>query len=367
VAVPLFDTRTPLEPLLPQLRERAAAVLEGGAYILGPEVEAFERELAEYLGVAHVVGVANGTDALTIALRALGVGEGDEVLVPSFTFYATAEAIPPIGARPVFCDVDPDTFCVTPETVQAVMTPRTKAVIVVHLFGNVAPVAEIEALGLPVVEDAAQAAGALAADGRRAGSLGTIATFSFYPSKNLGAFGDGGAITTNDAALDEQVRMLRFHGSRDKESFELVGYNSRLDAMQAALLRITLPHLDRWCDGRRAAAAAYEESSLGEVCALPRPSPGCTPAWHLYVVRHAEPDRLAAALQAAAVGQKAYYRVPTHRQVAMREYAAGGPELPATDELARTHLAIPMSPVLNAEQVAEVAEAAHAAAPNRMS
>jgi dTDP-4-amino-4,6-dideoxygalactose transaminase len=250
--------------------------------------------------------------------------------------------------------------------VQAVITPRTKAVIVVHLFGNVAPVAEIEALGLPVVEDAAQAAGALAADGRRAGSLGTIATFSFYPSKNLGAFGDGGAITTNDAALDEQVRMLRFHGSRDKESFELVGYNSRLDAMQAALLRITLPHLDGWCDGRRAAAAAYEASSLGEACTLPRPSAGCTPAWHLYVVRHPEPEVLSAAFQAAGIGHKGYYRVPTHRQVAMREYA-DGPELPVTDELARTHLAIPMSPVLNPEQVAEVAEAAHAAAPNRMS
>ena len=223
-------------------------------------------EFAASLGARHAIGVANGTDALTLALRALGVGPGDEVIVPSFTFYASAEAIPPTGARPVFCDVDPETFCVTPETVQAAITPRTKAVIVVHLFGNVAPVAEIEALGVPVVEDAAQAAGALAADGRRAGSLGTIATFSFFPSKNLGAFGDGGAVVTSDDALDERVRMLRFHGSRDKESFELVGYNSRLDAMQAALLRITLPHLDRWCDGRRAAAAAYEASGLGEVC-----------------------------------------------------------------------------------------------------
>ena len=217
--------------------------------------------------------------------------------MPSFTFYASAEAIPPTGARPVFCDVDPETFCVTQETVQAVMTPRTKAVIVVHLFGNVAPVAEIEALGVPVVEDAAQAAGALAADGRRAGSLGTIATFSFFPSKNLGAFGDAGAVVTSDDELDERVRMLRFHGSRDKESFELVGYNSRLDELQAALLRVTLPHLDAWCDGRRAAAAAYEESDLGEVAELPQPAAGCTPAWHLYVVRHPRADDLAAALK----------------------------------------------------------------------
>jgi dTDP-3-amino-3,4,6-trideoxy-alpha-D-glucose transaminase len=239
-------------------------------------------------------------------------------------------------------------------------------VIVVHLFGNVAPVAEIEALGVPVVEDAAQAAGAVAADGRRAGSLGTIATFSFFPSKNLGAFGDGGAVVTSDDALEERVRMLRFHGSRAKETFELVGYNSRLDEMQAALLRLTLPHLDRWCEGRRAAAAAYEESGLGDVCELPQPAEGCTPAWHLYVVRHEQPDDLAAALKAADIGHKAYYRVPTHRQPAMLEYAAGGLELPVTDELARTHLAIPMSPVLSPEQAAEVAQAAHAVAPNRM-
>ena len=186
----------------------------------------------------------------------------------------------------MFCDVDPETFCVTAETVRAALTPRTKAVIAVHLFGNVAPIEEIEALGVPVLEDAAQAAGSVAADGRRAGALGTIATFSFFPSKNLGAFGDGGAITTNDDALAERVRMLRFHGSRDKETFELVGYNSRLDELQAALLRITLPHLDGWCDGRRAAAAAYEDAGLGELVELPRPAPGSSPAWHLYVVRH---------------------------------------------------------------------------------
>ena len=243
--------------------------------------------------------------------------------MPSFTFYASAEAIPPTGARPVFCDVDPETVCVTAETVRAALTPRTKAVIAVHLFGNVAPVEEIEALGVPVLEDAAQAAGSVAADGRRAGALGTIATFSFFPSKNLGAFGDGGAVVTSDDALADRVRMLRFHGSRDKETFELVGYNSRLDELQAALLRITLPHLDGWCDGRRAAAAAYEEAGLGEIVELPRPAPGSSPAWHLYVVRHPEPDALAAALEEAEIGHKAYYRVPAHRQPAMREFAGG--------------------------------------------
>src|SRR6476659_1952051 len=213
--VPLFDTSTPLAPLRDRLNAKAVEVLDRGKYILGPEVAAFEAEFADYLGTTHAIGVANGTDALTLALKALGVGPGDEVVVPSFTFYASAEAIPPTGARPVFCDVDPETMCVTPETVRAVLTPRTKAVIAVHLFGNVAPVAEIEALGVPVIEDAAQSAGSTTAAGRP-GALGTIATFSFFPSKNLGAFGDGGAVTTRDDEVAQRVRTLRFHGSADK-------------------------------------------------------------------------------------------------------------------------------------------------------
>ena len=260
----------------------------------------------------------------------------------------------------MFCDVDPDTFCVTADTVRAALTPRTKAVIAVHLFGNLAPVAELEALGVPVVEDAAQAAGTTGADGRP-GALGTVATFSFFPSKNLGAFGDGGAITVrDDDALADRVRMLRFHGSRDKVTYEHVGYNSRLDELQAALLRVQLPHLDGWADGRRAAGRHYEEAGLGEHVALPLPTPGARPAWHLYVVRSERADDVAAALAAAGHGQKAYYRVPIHRQPAMREYATGAP-LPGTEEAARTHLAIPMSPVLSAEQAAEVTAAARGA------
>jgi dTDP-4-amino-4,6-dideoxygalactose transaminase len=280
------------------------------------------------------------------------------VVVPSFTFYASAEAIPPTGARPVFCDVDPETFCVTPDTVRAALTPRTKAVIVVHLFGNVAPVAEIAALGVPVVEDAAQAAGSTTPAGRP-GALGTLATFSFFPSKNLGAFGDGGAITTGDDALADRVRMLRFHGSWDKVTYEHVGYNSRLDELQAAILRVQLPHLDTWADGRRAAGRHYEEAGLGELVELPVPVEGVAPAWHLYVVRTERADDLAAALRAAGHGQKAYYRTPVHEQPAMREYA-GDAELPGTAEVARTHLAIPMSPVLGAEQAAEVTATARA-------
>ena len=238
----------------------------------------------------HCVGVANGTDAITIALRALGVGPGDEVVVPSFTFYATAEATVNAGATPVFCDVDPATFCVTPETVRAALTPRTAAIVPVHLFGNVAPVAELRELGPAVLEDAAQAAGATR-DGARAGSLGDAATFSFFPSKNLGGLGDGGAITTDDDALAATARRLRFHGSEDKRTHTEVGYNSRLDSLQAAVLRVLLPHLDAANAARRAAAVAYREHGLGELVELPATDAGVEHAHHLYVVRTERPGR----------------------------------------------------------------------------
>ncbi|MBA3808790.1 MAG: DegT/DnrJ/EryC1/StrS family aminotransferase [Solirubrobacterales bacterium] len=359
MAVPLFDTSTALVPLREELHRAIEGVLESERYILGPEVIAFEQEFAAYCGAAHAVGVANGTEAITIALRALGVGPGDEVLVPSFTFWASAEAIPPTGATPVFCDIDPDTYCVTAETVKAALTPRTKAVIAVHLFGNIAPIAEIEALGVPVLEDSAQAAGSIAADGARPGALGAIATFSFFPSKNLGAFGDGGAITTGDAALAERVRTLRFHGSHDKISYEQIGYNSRLDEFQAAILRVQLPHLDGWADGRRAAGEHYVRAGLGELTGLPQPVAGCSPAWHLYVVSDPDVESLEAALTAADVGFKPYYRTPVHRQPPMAAWGAGL-ELPATEQAARNHLAIPMSPVFSREEAEQVVAAVRA-------
>jgi len=358
--VPLFDTAGPLAAVDAEVRAKVAAVLDRGVYILGDEVRAFEAELAAYVGARHAVGVANGTDAIVLALRALGIGPGDDVVVPSFTFYASAEAIALTGARPVFCDVDPRTFCVTTESVRAALTPQTKAVLSVHLFGNVAPVAEIEALGVPVVEDAAQALGSRAPAGRP-GALGTLATFSFYPSKNLGAFGDGGAVTARDEPLAERVRMLRFHGSRDKQTFEVVGHNSRLDELQAGILRVLLPHLDAWCDGRRAAARAYADAGLGELVALPEPTPGAEPAWHLYVVRHEQADALLSELKAAGIGARAYYRVPCHLQRAMREFPPHVP-LPGTEEAARTNLAVPMSPALGPEQAAEVVAAVGALA-----
>ena len=356
MSVPLFDTATPLAPLRAEIDAALARVLDSGRFILGPEVSAFEGEFARYCGASEAVGVANGTDAITIALRAMGVGPGDEVIVPSFTFYASAEAIPPTGARPVFCDIDPDTYCVTAQTVKAALTPRTKAVIAVDLFGNLAPVAEIEALGVPVLEDAAQAAGSLGEAGR-AGALGRAATFSFFPSKNLGCLGDGGIILTSDPEVAERARTLRFHGSRDKVSYQEVGYNSRLDELQAAVLRVQLPHLDSWADGRRRAGEHYEQAGLRELATLPVPTSGTRPAWHLYVVAHERPDELARALTEEGIGCRPYYRTPVHLQPPMRRWAPER-ELPATEHAARTHLAIPMSPVLSRAQAEQVVSAA---------
>ncbi|MCW3017017.1 MAG: DegT/DnrJ/EryC1/StrS family aminotransferase [Solirubrobacterales bacterium] len=355
MTVRLFDPSTPLRPLRAELREAVTRVLDSERYILGPEVQAFEDEFADHLGVRHAIGVANGTDAITIALRALGVGPGDEVVVPSFSFWASAEAIPPIGATPVFCDVDPETSCVTVDSVRAAVTAKTKAIIAVHLFGNVAPVKAIEEeLGLPVVEDAAQAAGSLGPDGRP-GSLGSIATFSFYPSKNLGAFGDGGAVTTGDGALAERVKSLRFHGSRDKVSYEDVGYNSRLDELQAAILRVQLPQLDRWSDHRRAAASWYA-SALDGVVGLPVATRGASPAWHLYVIRHPQPDALADHLHTRGIECRGYYRRPIHEQPAMAGYTRTLP-LPGTDVAAAQHLAIPISAAITRDEVDEVSAA----------
>jgi len=355
----LFDTRTPLAPLLPAVQARVAEVIARGRYILGPEVAAFESELAAYLGVRHVIGVANGTDAIAIALRALGVRPGDEVVVPAFTFYATAEAVATVGATPAFCDIDPDTRNLTADTVRAVLSPRTRAIVAVDLFGCPAPVPELAQFGLPVLEDAAQALGASLA-GRPAGALGRAATISFYPSKNLGCFGDGGAIATDDERVAELARALRHHGSLDKRQFHHVGYNSRLDELQAAILRVLLPQLDGWAAGRRAAARAYQEAGLGAHARLPAAPAGALPAWHLYVIAHPQANALAAALAERGIESRGYYRTPLHRQPAMAAYRPRHP-LPVTERLAATNLALPMSPVLGAEAARRVVEAIAAA------
>jgi dTDP-3-amino-3,4,6-trideoxy-alpha-D-glucose transaminase len=354
MSVPLFASSH--ERYAPVLRERLGAVIDSGRYILGPEVRDFEAEFSDYLGVDHCVGVANGTDALTLALRALGVEPGDEVVLPSFTFYATAEAAVNAGATPVFCDIDPDTFCVTRETVERAITPRTRVIIAVHLFGNVAPVRELRELGLPVLEDAAQAAGATL-DGVRAGSLGDAATFSFFPSKNLPCLGDGGAVTTSDPDVAARVRRLRFHGSEDKQSFVDVGYNSRLDELQAAALRVFLPELDGWNDARRAAARAYVEQGLGDLVALPRAVDGADPVYHLYVIRSPRADELGEALEARGIGARSYYRVPVHLQKAMERWGGPDLDLPGTEAASRENLAIPMGIDMGESAVAQVVAA----------
>jgi dTDP-3-amino-3,4,6-trideoxy-alpha-D-glucose transaminase len=346
--IPLFDQSTPLRKIKPRLQERIAAVVDSERFILGPEVSSFEAEFASYLGVDHVIGVANGTDAITIALRALDIGPGDDVVVPSFTFYATAEAVVAAGARPVFCDVDAATCCITADTVRSALTDATKAIVAVDLFGNVAPVDEIAELGLPVVEDAAQAAGSVRGD-RHAGSLGQLGTFSFYPGKNLGCFGDGGAVATNDPDLADRIRMLRFHGSRDKVTYQHVGWNSRLDEIQATVLRELLTHLDEWTAVRARALDVYRDAGLGELVRLPKPTEYTVAAWHLFVVFHEEADRLVSALRDGGVEARANYRIPIHRQDPMLGYARGV-HLPGTEEAARTNFALPVSAVFGTSQ-----------------
>jgi dTDP-4-amino-4,6-dideoxygalactose transaminase len=341
LAVPLFASS--LDEYQPRIAEKLAEVARSGRYILGPEVEAFEDAFARYVGARHCIGVANGTDALTIALRAVGVKPGDDVVLPSFTFYATAEAVVSVGARPVFCDIDPKTFCVTAETVEAAITSRTRAIVPVHLFGNVAPMDELERFGVPLVEDAAQAAGATYG-GRRAGALGSAATFSFFPSKNLPCLGDGGAVVTDDDGVAALARRLRFHGSEDKRTFTEVGYNSRLDELQAAVLSLFLPELDGWNERRRAVAAAYEELGLGDHAELPVPVDGAEHVYHLYVVRNER-------LEGIGTG---YYRVPCHLQPAMREWGADALDLPGTREAARANVALPMGKDLTRTEIEEV-------------
>lgn len=357
--IPLFATNPEIERLQPVVSERLEAVVRSGRYILGPEVEAFEGELAAFLGADHCVGVGNGTDALTIALRALGVEPGAEVLVPAFTFFATAEAVVNAGCVPVLCDVDAETHVLTAATAEPAIGPRTQALLPVHLFGNPAPMEELMALaerhGLCVLEDAAQAAGAVYR-GRRAGALGHAATFSFYPSKNLGGMGDGGAVTTPDPAVAERVRQLRFHGSEDKITHREVGYNSRLDELQAAVLRVHLEHLQRWTDARRAAAAAYAEAGIAAAVRPQRETEGAECCFHLYVVRAADREALRAGLAERGIASRAYYTVPMHRQPALAAHAPAGP-LPAAEQLCADGLALPMGPALAIEDARRVAEA----------
>jgi dTDP-4-amino-4,6-dideoxygalactose transaminase len=332
---PLVDVKAQYERLIPDILERMREVLDSGVFILGPNVQAFEREAASYLGVPRTVGVANGTDALVLALDALGVGPGDEVICPAFTFYATAESIARRGATPVFADIDPATLNLDPEDVAAKVTERTRALMPVHLFGRVMPLGELAKLDVPIIEDAAQAFGA-----EGVATTGVLSTFSFFPTKNLFALGDGGLVAATDEELADRIALLRFHGSRQKKEFEAVGYNSRLDELQAAVLRLFLGELDGWNGARREAAARYEELGLGELCELPADEPGHV--YHMYVVRSPERDRLAEALAAAEIGHASYYVTPLHLQPALRYLGQKEGSLPETEKAAAENLALPM-------------------------
>lgn len=362
--VPFFDLSGEVAEDGAELAAAAERVLRSGRYVLGPELEAFERELAEYVGVHHAVGLNSGTDALVLGLRALGVGPGDEVVTTPFTFYATAEGVLHAGATPVFADVDRSTYDLDPARVEEAITPRTRALVPVHLFGQAAPMDELRALaaehGLAVLEDAAQSIGGFYRE-RACGALGDLAAFSFYPTKNLGACGDGGALTTDDDGLAERVRLLRNHGSRERDRCEMLGYNSRLDELQAALLRVKLTRLEERNAARRALAGRYD-AVLAELDGVFPPAirAGVHPAYHQYTVRigGGRRDRVRAALAEAGIGTMVYYSVPVHR---LEVYGAGAGELPVAEALCAEVLSLPIYPTLGEaaqERVIEVLRAA---------
>jgi dTDP-4-amino-4,6-dideoxygalactose transaminase len=359
--IPILDLRPQYESLKDEMHAAITRVLESGAFIMGPDVAAFEQEAAAYLGVKHAVGLNSGTDALFIALRALGIGPGDEVITTPFTFFATAEAISHVGATPVFVDANEHTFNIDPDLIEAKITPRTKAIIPVHLYGRPSDMGKIMAIAnkhnLKVVEDCAQSFGAKYQGncngcdgncdsnehtGKHTGTIGHVGTYSFFPSKNLGAYGDGGMLATNDDAIADHARMLRVHGSRKKYYNEVVGYNSRLDTIQAAILRVKLPHVDAWNAARREVARQYNELLAGvEGIITPELPPGHV--FHQYTVRITKGSRDDGQkkLAAAGIGTMVYYPVP---QDQLPLYKGQYESYPVSDGLAREVLSLPIWP-----------------------
>ena len=346
--VPFLDLKLPYAELRDELDAAYRRVMESGWFIMGDELRAFETEFAAYCGTRHCIGVGNGLEALHLILRALGVGPGDEVIVPSNTYIATWLAVSYAGAKPVPVEPDPNTHNLDPERVQDAITPHTKAIMPVHLYGQCAdmdPLRELAAsYGLKVIEDAAQAQGAEYKD-HRAGSLADAAGFSFYPGKNLGALGDAGAVTTNDDALADAVRVLRNYGSREKYYNETKGYNSRLDELQAALLSVKLSKLDEWNQRRKHVAARYlrELEGAGGV-RLPRVPSWSDPVWHLFVVQHPERERLQSHLSAAGVGTLIHYPKPPHLQEAYVELGYSPGAFPIAEQMADEVLSLPIGP-----------------------
>ena len=354
MTIPLVDVHSQYAPLKAELEARFREVLDGGQFIRGPHYYAFQEEAAAYLGVKETVGVANGTDALVIVLDAMEVGPGDEVICPAFTFYATAESIARRGATPVFADVDPVTLNVDPEDVASKVTGRTRAIMPVHLFGRPVALDELAKLGVPLIEDAAQAFGAPGV-----AQQGLVSTYSFFPTKNLFCLGDGGLVASDDEELADRVRVLAFHGSRDKTDFDFVGYNSRLDELQASFLRVFLTHLDEWNRGRREAAALYAELGLGDLVELPPDEPGHI--YHLFVCRSPERDRIRAALLEADIGTATYYTTPLHLQPALKFLGYEPGSLPETERAAAENFSVPLWPAMPAETQERVVEVVRSA------
>jgi dTDP-4-amino-4,6-dideoxygalactose transaminase len=358
--IPILDLKRQYQSIKSEIDSAIARVIESGQFILGPEVEAFEREVAQYLGVKHAIGVASGTDALWLALKAAGVGPGDRVIVPSFTFFATAGAVCNVGATPVFADIDPRTFNLDPSSVQNLLESDTqlqdtaKAIIPVHLYGQPA---EMDALlkiarqyELIVIEDAAQAIGAQYKD-RAVGTLGHLGCFSFFPTKNLGAYGDGGLVVTNDDALAERVRVLRVHGSKPKYYHHIVGTNSRLDALQAAILRVKLTHLDEWTRARQKLAAQYDQAlSQIEGLAVPYKAPDRTHIYHQYTIRVLGRDALQQHLKGHGIGTEIYYPLPLHLQPCFGHLSYREGQLPESERASREVLSLPIFPELTEKE-----------------
>ena len=362
--VPLLDLQGQYAPLREEILAAIARVCDSQRFIGGAEVEAFEREIAAYLGVPHAIGLTSGTDALLIALMALGIGPGDEVITPTFSFFATAGAVSRVGATPIFVDIDPLTGNVDPDAVKAAIGPKTRAIIPVHLYGQSADMEPIldaaSRAGIPVIEDAAQAIGATYR-GRQAGSLGTMGCFSFFPSKNLGAFGDAGLLTTGDDRLAHEVRLLRNHGAEPKYFHQRIGGNFRLDAVQAAVLRVKLPHLDGWTEMRRRNADRYDRLFAASAAAaritLPARVKDCRHIFNQYVIRVPHRDAVKARLDAAHIGSEIYYPVPFHLQECFARLGYRRGEFPAAEAAAAETLALPIYGELTEPQQREVVDA----------
>lgn len=368
--VPFLDLAAGYADISGEVMAATERVMQSGQYIMGDELGAFEQDFAAYCEAGHAIGVASGLDALILALKALDIGPGDEVLVPSHTFIATWLAVTHCGATPVPVEPDALTCNLDPALLEARITARTRAILPVHLYGQPADLDAILAVarkhGLKVIEDAAQAHGARY-KGRKIGSHGDLVAWSFYPGKNLGAFGDGGAVTTNDAQLAERIRVLRNYGSRIKYENDCIGYNSRLDNLQAAYLRIKLRHLDAWNQRRQAIARSYLQqlSPLADgVLRLPSVASWAEPAWHLFVIQHEDRDRLQARLMDDGVQTLVHYPIPPHRQLAYQGSAMANATLPVAEALARTVLSLPIGPHMSEQQLSAVVEAVnrHAAA-----